>query len=223
MNVRRPVLALALLLLPTAAPASDLPVTYTVEEKPLKAAVAGTQLTFTLHRNASCADPSLHTVVWPIEAVTFLARLKMFTPKNGTKIPNTVEIHHLLYNVLATGPLYLKVTGTGITPVGGLCQLQSAQKRELLPAVTVVIRKDLNSIGAWGIEGYVSPAGPGPGNVFPVDETAAWFVSQLNPSHRYSCALRMGIGTQDVNSNWIVPTHGIDVCVQCMSPFPGCP
>lgn len=226
MTSRRFAVALALLLAPTFAAASDLPVTYTVEEKPLKAAVAGTPLTFTLHRNASCADAPVTTVVWPIEGVTFISRLKMFTPKNATKIPNTAELHHMLYAVIATGPLYLKVVGTGITPVGGLCQLQSAQVRDLVPPLTMVLHYGFNNSGKWGVEDPGAVGLPNPTDILAVDESVGWFLDNVNetPGARYSCALRLRVNNGVVGAGGLnyVPVFGIDVCTVCSNPYPGC-
>src|SRR5262249_55048731 len=108
---------------PFTAHAVDLPVSYTVEEKPLKDAISGTVLTFSLYSDAACTSL---VVAMPenIEDVTLLSRLKLFTPKNATKLPKTVEMRTTL-NVSVSGAVYLKVTGAGIAPVGGACQAQA--------------------------------------------------------------------------------------------------
>lgn len=226
MNARLAVLA-AVLLTPLTAHAADFPVTYTVEEKPLKTAIAGTPLTFTLHRNASCADAAVSTYVVNIEDVTFLSKLKMFTPKNDAKIPNTVELHHTLVGITATGNLFLKVTGAGITPVGGLCQPQSAQARTLVPPVTAVIQygRDINEV--WGIEDPLTRGFPDSTvDLLVADESSSAFLSgldQTNGGTRYSCQLRVPTkGLVLTPSGFYASLFGIDSCVACTNPYPGC-
>ncbi len=124
----RRILLAALLALPCLAPAADLPVLYTVEEKPLKTmAIAGTSLTFELFRDPNCMGAAVYTTSILVENVTTIRRLKQLTPKGDTKLPNTDELSVTLPNVTASGNLYLKVTGTGVVPVGGACQAQAAQ------------------------------------------------------------------------------------------------
>jgi hypothetical protein len=138
MPVKTALLTLALAL-PLIARAADVPTTYTVNDTALKAAVAGTNLTFTLYTDASCTQQAFQQVV-PIETVAFVSRLKTFTPASAPKGPKIDEVHETLTGVSAAGNLYLKVTGTGITPVGGACQAQAT----VLPAAAVV--KDANGV-----------------------------------------------------------------------------
>src|SRR3989442_11725366 len=79
--MRRTLLA-ALLALPCLATAADLPVLYTVQEKPLKTmAIAGTSLTFELFRDTACTIAAVYTTSIPVENVTIIRRLKQLTPK----------------------------------------------------------------------------------------------------------------------------------------------
>jgi hypothetical protein len=119
------ILLTALMLAPRVVLAADLPVSYTVAEKPLKAAVAGTSLTFELYSDAACASLVQSTPVLA-ENVGILSKLKQMTPKNDLKLPNTVDLRTTLAGVTAGGNLFLKVLGTGVTPVGGACQAQAA-------------------------------------------------------------------------------------------------
>lgn len=127
MKPLRSILALtvALTLTPFAARAADLPASYTLEEKPFKAAIAGTSLTFALFSDAACTT-QVYTTAVLVENVALITKLKQFTPKNDTKLPNTLLLQHTLAGVTAHGNLYLKVTGTGVTPVAGACQAQAA-------------------------------------------------------------------------------------------------
>src|SRR5438034_720605 len=122
----KPMLA-ALLVLPSLVSAADLPVRYTVQDKPLKAAIAGTSLTFQLFSDPACTNPPAYSTAVLIENVTLITKLKQFTPKNDAKLPNTDELSVTLPGVTTGGNLYLKVTGTGVVPVGGACQAQAAQ------------------------------------------------------------------------------------------------
>jgi hypothetical protein len=113
------------LLVPLSVSAADVPLRYLVEEKPLKQAVAGTQLMFGLYRDDACTA-LLESEPVDVEDVNVLVKLKQMTPKNDTKLPNTVELRHTLSGVAPRSPVYLKVVGTGVVPVGGVCQAQSA-------------------------------------------------------------------------------------------------
>jgi hypothetical protein len=115
----------AVLAAPLAAAAADLPARYTADEKAIKAAIAGTNLTFKLYSDALCAS-LVSTTVIAIENVDLIARIKPFNPKNAVKKKNTVELRATLTGVPPTPSLYLQVTGTGVTPVGGACQSQAS-------------------------------------------------------------------------------------------------
>jgi hypothetical protein len=113
------------LLLARLVGAADLPVSYTVNDQVLRSAVNGTNLTFTLHGDAACTS-AVHTEVVPVESVTVISRLKRFRAKGAPLPPKTAELRHTLAGVVGSGNLYVQVTGTGITPIGGACQAQSA-------------------------------------------------------------------------------------------------
>lgn len=108
------------------AHAADLPVTYAVQEKPLKKlGVAGTPLTFTLYSDAACTQ-QVYQVVMPIESVGIISQVKLVTPKHAVKTPVADELRTTLSNVTASGNLYLMVVGTGVTSRGSACQAQAA-------------------------------------------------------------------------------------------------
>jgi len=125
MSFLRIMVLAAVVTAPLAASAADLPARYTVEEKPLKAAIAGTNLTFQLYSDPLCTASVFSTAI-AIENVDLLGRIKPFNPKNAPKKKNTVELRATLTAVPATPSLYLKVTGTGVTPIGGACQSQAS-------------------------------------------------------------------------------------------------
>jgi hypothetical protein len=58
--------------------------------------------------------------------LTLMEQLKRTTPKGGVKPPATSRVEHVLSGVAAEPLFYLTVTGTGVVPVGGACQVQHA-------------------------------------------------------------------------------------------------
>jgi hypothetical protein len=99
-------------------------VAYSVDATALKAAISGTALTFALYADSTCAT-SVYTTMINIENVDLIEALKRFNPKGATKPPKTAVIHATLIGVPPGSSGYLKVTGTGITAVGGACQAQA--------------------------------------------------------------------------------------------------
>lgn len=118
--------AMLALVSPVAASALDLPVTYDVDSTALKAAVAGTSLTFSVHTDSACATPAVLSQAIDVQDVQSIEVLKRFTPKGAPKAPKTARMTQVLASVPAQFSYYVSVTGTGITPVGGACQPQFA-------------------------------------------------------------------------------------------------
>ena len=113
-----------LLALPVAAWAVDVPVMYNVDASALKSAVAGTMLTFELHATSACSSAVLSQAV-ASENVSLISKLKAFRVSGGPKPPKVNQLLQVLTGAPSESVYYLKVTGTGITPVGGACQLQA--------------------------------------------------------------------------------------------------
>jgi hypothetical protein len=163
------VLALA----PALASAADVPVVYTVDSTALKLAISGTNLTFQLYTDAACTSLA-HTQVLTVDNTNMLSVLKRSKPKNGVKPPKTTDIRATLTGVAPAAPLYLTVTGTGITAVGGACQVQASTATGPTIGKALVIR-DANGTfvgsldpgtgsavipdGSNLISGYVAPTG----------------------------------------------------------------
>jgi hypothetical protein len=120
----RGLLIASLIALPVLANAADVPVSYLVDAVALKSASAGTMLTFELSSDSSCT-PVAASGVFDIDDVTVLA-VKRFKPAGGTKPPKTAELRAVVVGVSTPGHLYLRVTGTGVTPIAGACQAQAA-------------------------------------------------------------------------------------------------
>ncbi len=119
----------ALLGAPAAAPAvvlngPDVKVAYGVDAIALKAAISGTMLTFTLYSDSSCTT-TVYTQTINVENTDMIESVKRVTPKGATKPPKTALIHATLIGVPPGSAGFLKVTGTGITGVGGDCQAQA--------------------------------------------------------------------------------------------------
>lgn len=124
---RMPALVAAslVLLIADIAGAASLQVSYTVEDKALKGAVSGTALTFALYADPACTVAvDAENVV--VDDVDLIERVKRFTPKGGTKGPAAARMVEVLSGVTTAPTVYLAVTGTGVTPIGGACQLQYA-------------------------------------------------------------------------------------------------
>jgi hypothetical protein len=117
------VAAMAVLFISSVAAAATLPVTYDVNDKALKAAVSGTMLTFELHSDPECTSLELSQQI-AIDDVK-VSKLKLFSPSGGTKAPKTDTLHAVMSGNDITAGAFVKVTGTGITPVGGDCQAQA--------------------------------------------------------------------------------------------------
>ncbi|MFN8543482.1 MAG: hypothetical protein U0807_04670 [Candidatus Binatia bacterium] len=145
---------LLLLSLSPVAHAADVKVSYLADAKAFKAAVAGTPLTFSLFTDASCSGTAAATQVVNAEATQVLEQLKRITPKGGTKAPATARIEHVLSGVMPVPTFYLQVTGTGVTPVGGACQLQTATVGGTTPPQPAVCAPDSVRAGAPCVDKY---------------------------------------------------------------------
>lgn len=126
-------------LVPMTALAADVPVSYTLDEKALKTgAPSGTMLSFELHADAACSS-AVHTQAVQIDDVALIERLKRLKPRGGAKPPRTDRIVHVLTFAPDASRYFLKLTGPGVTPVGGACQLQlSARSGTDLPCASQV-------------------------------------------------------------------------------------
>lgn len=142
-----------------AVRADEILVSYLVDAKLFKSAVAGTSLTFATYSDAACTS-LVDTVSVPSESLTLSASSTTTSSieiqKNGAvkEGPKAAKVARLTYamNTLASAPMYLKVTGTGINPIGGACQVQTS--------------------GSSGVTGATGPAGP-TGNTGPTGPTGA--------------------------------------------------
>ncbi len=204
----------AVIAAPCVARAADLPVSYTVDEKMLKLAIAGTNVTFDLYTDSACAGPIAHTETVAIENVDIISRLKLFKAKGAlVKPPKTDELRHTLTGVAVTvsGALYLKVTGTGVSPLSGACQIQSAQvTRSDLPATTTTIRWGLTA-ASWGFENPTSVGLYDPTNIFAVDSVTFGVLATLDKNTRYSCSLQISHESSfPAGAGAYVPVSGMD-------------
>jgi len=97
-SLRSKCLIAALLAVPALdrdAAYADVQVSYTVDEKALKTAVAGTDLTFQLYSDNGCATSVGTPVTVAIENVDLIERLKRFKPTGAPiKPPRTDRLTH---------------------------------------------------------------------------------------------------------------------------------
>jgi hypothetical protein len=93
-----PMLVALALVLPMTAGAADLPVRYTVDEKQLKNAISGTNLTFQLYSDAACTT-LVDSAIVTIDNVGVRERVKQFKPKSGAQQAKIVELHQTMLAV----------------------------------------------------------------------------------------------------------------------------
>jgi hypothetical protein len=117
--------ALLIALVPGSSSATQVHARYDVDATQLKAAVAGTALTFSFYSDSACTS-LLDSEVVDVEDVDTIEVLKRFTPKNAAKAPKTARIWQTVSLTPSRWRYFLTVTGTGVTPVGGVCQEQLA-------------------------------------------------------------------------------------------------
>jgi len=121
------------------AQGADLPVSYLVNPNALRAsAPACTPLTFALYLDDACTTEVASQVV-NVENVNVIEWLIRVTPTGATPAPRTARLTATLNGVTAGGNLYLTVTGPGIKPVGGTCQVQPAQAAGHLPITRATV------------------------------------------------------------------------------------
>jgi hypothetical protein len=89
------VLVAALLGLSTSARAVDVPIRYTVDANALRAAVAGTALTFELHTTPACSSAILSQVV-NVEDVVLIEAVKTFKVAGGRRTAQVARLNHVL-------------------------------------------------------------------------------------------------------------------------------
>lgn len=120
----------------SAAPASaaDIQVSYRVDAKLLKKSTpAGTPLSFQLFTDSTCATSAGAAQVVNVEAVTLIEQPRLIKVKGGPTPPVTAEVRHTMTGLTPQPAFYAQVTGTGITPIGTACQLQTASVGGTLP------------------------------------------------------------------------------------------
>ena len=181
----RLVLVVSMLMAAIVARASDLPVSYAVQLKPLRAsAVAGTPLTFTLFSDADCTH-QVHQSIVSIENVALIARLKLMIPRGASSVPSPSILLTTLTNVTAPGNVYLTVTGAGVVASGAPCQAQAAQASGGLTTVAGVhLKVDGNG---WVFRTpLVSPPFDSP-FFLPADRQVGVTLNAFDPALVYRC------------------------------------
>lgn len=210
-------LLVTVLAVPFIAHGADLPVSYRVDDKALKAgAVAGTTLAFELFTDAACTNLA-HSASVAIEDVDVAQRLKLFTPSGGVKAPKTIDLRHTLTGVTTEGNLYLKVTGTGVTPVGGACQAQGVLGNPPvnLPYKSATLRFGATSSSwAWEIVNAADFDLGSVANVAASTSAVANVVLGLDTRLLYTCDVQVSSKLSILTSSgFFAPVWGIKNCV----------
>lgn len=118
--------ALALLTSASLASGANFQVTYRVDAKALKSGTpAGTPLTFQLYSDGGCTTAAGGSQVVNVENVALIEQPKLIKMRGAAKPPSVAEIRYAMTGVTPQQQLYATVSGAGISPVGGACQLQS--------------------------------------------------------------------------------------------------
>jgi hypothetical protein len=198
--------ALVWLLTTSLVAAADFPASYTVDGQALKAAVSGTNLTFTLYTDAACTEQVFQQSV-AVQNVSVISQLKLFkAPGSPTTPPKASTLNQTLSGVTTSGNLYLKVTGIGITPVGGACQAQAAAVQA--PPVFQIVVKDANGtiVGIPTSNDEVVVAMPG-GAASAVSDLASGFVNNGEPTLFFQSADCSGQGLVIADSR-VLPSVG---------------
>lgn len=118
------VAATALHASPTPARTADVRVHYLLDERMLRAAGAATPVTIALFTDAACTAPS-HETTLALGDVDLLLRVAR-TPLRGVpKAAKAVELRHTVRDVPPAAPLYARVTGADLAPIGDPCQVQT--------------------------------------------------------------------------------------------------
>jgi hypothetical protein len=155
--IRRPVLVVVAAVALTAAAsarAADIKVSYLVDSQLLRInAIAGTVLTFQLYGESSCATP-IATQAVNIENTTLIETIKPVSVKGAPKPPSAAEIDFTMTGVTPQVQTYAKVTGTGITPIGGPCQLQNASVGRRPPPPPPSCPPDSVKVGSACVDKY---------------------------------------------------------------------
>jgi len=86
-----------------------------------------------------------HSQTIAVENVSVISKLKRFKARHSATPPKTAELRQTLTGVSASGNLYLKVSGTGVTPIGGACQAQAGSV-QLPPGLSLVVKDAANAV-----------------------------------------------------------------------------
>src|SRR5438094_10234457 len=113
------VAVLAVVLVPLIAWASDLRVTYNVQDASFKSVATGTNLTFQLYSDTACTSAFGAPAVVQVDNLDLIERLKLGRPAGSAKPPKTDRLSTVLTGVtVGPSPLYPQGTGTRFNASG---------------------------------------------------------------------------------------------------------
>lgn len=204
------------------ASAADIQVTYSVNAKVLKKSTpAGTPLSFQLYTDSTCATSAGAPQVANVEAVTLIEQPKLIKVKGGPTPPMIAEIRYTLTGITPQPAFYAKVNGTGITPIGTACQLQTASVGGTLPLPPLSCPPDSVLAGSSCVDQYEASLWDIPPGATTViqhvkDGTATLAeltgagATELSLASNGSCLPAIP-GTFPPNGNYTVPLYAVSV------------
>ncbi len=128
--------------------AADVRVHYLLDERSIRTVEATAEVAIGLFTDAACAT-TLSTTSLALADVDLLARVTPTSLGATPKAPKAAELRHTLRGVPAAAPLYARVDGAGVVPIGGACQVQSVA----VPTTDTPVLVDANGtvLGPYGV------------------------------------------------------------------------
>ncbi len=120
----RAMLTMLLLTQAYVALATDVPVHYLLDERAIRTSDAASMVTIGLFTDPGCTVGVLETTL-PLANIDVLARVSVTALRGTPKSAKIAELRHVLHGVPAVAPLYMRVVGAGVAPIGKVCQVQS--------------------------------------------------------------------------------------------------
>lgn len=127
-SLRRALVSVIISLAAVVSIAAELPVSYRVESDTLIAdAPAGTVLIFALYEDSACSGALVSSQNFNIETLA-IESVNLLKVRNApSRPPKAADLYAVLTGLTGLpGTPYVKVTGTGVVPIGGVCQPQPA-------------------------------------------------------------------------------------------------
>lgn len=122
--MRMGTILLLLAAIATPAAAADVRLSYLVAERGLRTVDASTPVRIGLYGDAACSA-SLHETTLTLGDIDVLTRTAATPLRGAPKPAKAVELRHTLRDVPDAAPLYARIDGDGMIPIGPACQVQT--------------------------------------------------------------------------------------------------